>query len=86
MLDIQPDDEVITSPFTYAVTAEVSVLLGARPVFVDIEPDTCNINGLLTESRITPRTKAIMPVSLYGQSADMEEINHIVARRGLPVV
>jgi UDP-2-acetamido-2-deoxy-ribo-hexuluronate aminotransferase len=85
-LDTQPGDEVITSPFTFAATAEVMALLGARPVFVDIEPDTCNINAALIESRITSRTKAIMPVSLYGQCADMDEINAIAARHGLPVI
>lgn len=85
-LDIQPGDEVITSPFTFAATAEVMALLGARPVFVDVESDTCNINTALIESRITARTKAIMPVSLYGQCADMDAINAIAARHGLPVI
>jgi UDP-2-acetamido-2-deoxy-ribo-hexuluronate aminotransferase len=80
-------DEVITTPFTFAATAEVIVLLGAKPVFVDIEPDTCNIDARLIEAKITPRTKAIMPVSLYGQVADMDEINAIAARHdGIPVI
>lgn len=86
-LDVGPGDEVITTPFTFVATAEVIVLLGAKPIFVDIEPDTCNINAALIEDRITERTKAIMPVSLYGQSADMDEINAIAARHGnIPVI
>lgn len=86
-LDIKPGDEIITTPFTFAATAEVIVLLGGRPVFVDIEPDTCNINASLIEAKITPRTRAIMPVSLYGQPADMDEINAIAARHGdIPVI
>lgn len=86
-LRIRPGDEVITTPFTFAATAETIVLLGATPVFVDIEPDTCNINPRLIEAKITSRTRAIMPVSLYGQAADMDEINAIAARHGnLPVV
>jgi UDP-2-acetamido-2-deoxy-ribo-hexuluronate aminotransferase len=86
-LGIGPGDEVITSPFTFVATAEVIVLLGAKPVFVDIEPDTCNIDASLIEAKITDRTKAIMPVSLYGQPADMDAINAIAARHGnLPVI
>lgn len=86
-LGIGPGDEIITTPFTFIATAEVIVLLGAKPVFVDIESDTCNINARLIEAAITPRTKAIMPVSLYGQPADMAEINAIAARHGnLPVI
>src|SRR5438034_2886530 len=86
-LDLQPGDEVITTPFTFAATAEMIVLLGGVPVFVDIEPDTCNIDASLIEAAITPRTKAIMPVSLYGQVADMNEINAIAARHGdIPVI
>lgn len=81
-LDIGPGDEVITTPFTFAATAEVIVLAGATPVFVDVEPDTCNIDAALIEAAVTPRTKAIMPVGLYGQVADMSEINAIAARHG----
>lgn len=86
-LGVGPGDEVITTPFTFAATAEVIVLVGAKPVFVDIEPDTCNINASLIEAKITPNTKAIMPVSLYGQPADMDEINAIAAKHGnIPVI
>ena len=86
-LGLKPGDEVITTPFTFAATAEMIVLLGGKPVFVDIEPDTCNIDATLIEAAITPRTKAIMPVSLYGQVADMDEINAVAARHGnIPVI
>ena len=85
-LDIRPGDEVITTPFTFAATAETIVLAGARPVFVDIEPDTCNIDAALIEAKITPRTRALMPVGLYGQVADMTAINAIAARHGLAVI
>ncbi|HMC15494.1 MAG TPA: aminotransferase class I/II-fold pyridoxal phosphate-dependent enzyme, partial [Albitalea sp.] len=85
-LGLKPGDEVITTPFTFAATAEMIVLLGGVPVFVDIEGDTCNIDASLIEAKITPRTKAIMPVGLYGQVADMDEINAIAARHGLAVI
>ena len=85
-LDLKPGDEVITSPFTFAATAEMIVLAGGVPVFVDIEPDTANIDANLIEAAITPRTKAIMPVSLYGQVADMDTINVIAQRHGLAVI
>ena len=86
-LGIGPGDEIITTPFTFVATVEVIVLLGATPVYVDIEPDTCNINTRDIETKITAKTKAIMPVSLYGQPADMDEINAIAARHGnIPVI
>lgn len=85
-LELKPGDEVITTPFTFAATAETIVLAGAKPVFVDIEPDTCNIDASLIEQKISQRTRAIMPVSLYGQCADMDEINAIAARHGLAVI
>ena len=86
-IGLKPGDEVVTTPFSFAATAEMIVLLGGVPVFVDIEPDTCNIDAALIEAAITPRTRAIMPVSLYGQCADMDEINAIAARHGgIPVI
>jgi UDP-2-acetamido-2-deoxy-ribo-hexuluronate aminotransferase len=86
-LGIGSGDEVITTPFTFVATAEVIVLLGAKPVFVDIEPDTCNIDVSKIERAITSKTKAIMPVSLYGQPADMDEINAVAAKHGnIPVI
>lgn len=86
-LELKPGDEVITTPFTFAATVEAIVLLGGKPVFVDIEPDTCNIDWRGIEAKVTRRTKAIMPVSLYGQVCDMDEINAVAARHGgIPVI
>ena len=85
-LGIGPGDEVITPGFTYIATAETVALLGAKPVYVDIDPRTYNLNPALLEAAITPRTKAIIPVSLYGQCADMDTINAIAAKHGLPVI
>ena len=85
-LDLQPGQEVITTPFTFAATAEMIVLAGGIPVFVDIEADTCNIDVRQIEGAISERTRAIMPVSLYGQTSDMDEINIIAARHGLAVI
>jgi UDP-2-acetamido-2-deoxy-ribo-hexuluronate aminotransferase len=85
-LGVGRGDEVITTPFTFIATAEAIVLLGATPVFVDIDPVTCNIDPALIEAKITPATRAIIPVSLYGQPADMDEINAIAERHGLTVI
>ena len=86
-LGVGRGDEVITTPFTFVATAEVIVLLGATPVYVDIDPGTCNIDAAKLEAAITDRTKAIIPVSLNGQPADMDEINAIAARHGdIPVI
>src|SRR3989440_9681880 len=79
-LDIGPGDEVITVPFTWISTAEVILLVGAKPVFIDIEPDTYNVDINKIEAAITPRTKAIMPVSLFGQMPDCDAINRIGAK------
>ena len=85
-IGIGPGDEVITPCFTYIATAETVALLGAKPVYVDINPRTYNLNPALLEAAITPRTKAIVPVSLYGQCADMDAINAIAAKHGIPVI
>jgi UDP-2-acetamido-2-deoxy-ribo-hexuluronate aminotransferase len=85
-LGIGLGDEVVTSPFTFAATAEVIALAGATPVFVDVEPETGNIDAELIEAAVTERTRAILPVSLYGQPADMEKINRIAKRHGLAVI
>lgn len=85
-LNLQPGDEVITTPFTFAATAEVIVLLGGVPVFVDVEPDTALIDASQIEAAITARTRAIMPVSLYGQMADTSAIQAVADRHGLPVI
>jgi len=83
---IGPGDEVITPGFTYIATAETVALLGAKPVYVDVDPRTYNLDPTLLEAAITPRTKAIIPVSLYGQCADFDAINAIAARHGIPVI
>jgi UDP-2-acetamido-2-deoxy-ribo-hexuluronate aminotransferase len=85
-LGIGPGDEVITVPFTWISSAEVVGLVGARPVFVDIEPAGYNMDPGLLEAAITPRTKAVMPVSLFGQMPDYDRINAIAARHGLAVI
>ena len=85
-LGIGPGDEVITVPYTWISTAEVIALLGAKPIFVDVQPDTWNMDESKLESAITEKTKAIMPVSIYGQPPDMGPINEIAARYDLPVI
>lgn len=85
-LGIGPGDEVITPGFTYIATAETVALLGAKPVYVDIDPKTYNLDPSLLEAAITPRTKAIIPVSLYGQCADFDAINAIADKHGIPVI
>lgn len=85
-LGIGPGDEVVTTPFSFIATGEVIVLLGATPVFVDIEADTCNIDTAKLQAAITPRTRALMPVALYGQPADMDEVNAVAARHGIAVI
>jgi UDP-2-acetamido-2-deoxy-ribo-hexuluronate aminotransferase len=85
-LDISHGDEIITTPFTFIATAEVIALLGAKAVFVDIDEESYNIDVTKIEDAITERTKAIVPVSLYGQCADMDTINDIASRHNLVVI
>ena len=85
-MGVKAGDEVITIPFTFFATAGVISRLGAKPVFVDIQPDTFNIDPSLIEKAITPRTKAIIPVHLFGQCADMEAINEIAKRKNIHVI
>ena len=85
-LNIGPGDEVITVPFTWISTAEVVALVGARPVFVDIEPAAYNIDLDLIAAAVTPRTRAILPVSLFGQMPDYERLNDLAAECGLTVI
>lgn len=85
-LGVRAGDEVITTPFSFIATAEVIALLGARPVFVDIDARTYNLDPNLLEATITANTKAILPVSLYGQCADFDLINEIAVRHHLPVI
>lgn len=85
-LNIAPGDEIITTPFSFFATAEVIYLLGAKPVYVDINSQTYLLDPALLEAAITPKTKAIMPVSLYGQCADMDAINSIAKRHHIPVI
>ena len=85
-LDIGVGDEVITTPFTFIATAEVIAFLGAKAVFVDIDEETYNIDVSKIESAITDKTKAIIPVSLYGQCADMDAVNEIASKYSLPVI
>lgn len=85
-LGVGPGDEVISPGFSYIATAEAAVLLGATIVYVDIDPVTYNLDAALLEAAITPRTKAIIPVSLYGQPADFDAVNQIAARHAIPVI
>ena len=85
-LGIGAGDEIVTTPFTFIATGEMIALLGAKPIFVDIDPRTYNLDANHLRAVITPRTRAIMPVALYGQCANMDAINAIAAERGLPVI
>lgn len=85
-LGVGHGDEVIVPGFSYIATAETPALLGAKPVYVDIDPKTYNMNPVGLEAAITPRTKAIIPVSLYGQCADFDKINAIAEKRGIAVI
>ncbi|MBD8872847.1 DegT/DnrJ/EryC1/StrS family aminotransferase [Rhodanobacter sp. DHB23] len=85
-LGIGPGDEVITPGFTYIATAETVALLGAKPVYVDVDPRTYNLDPNLLETAITTKTKAIIPVSLYGQCADYDAINAVAAKYGITVI
>src|SRR5450830_1283944 len=85
-LGVGPGDEVIIPGFTYIATAETTALLGAKPIYIDVDPKTYNLDPRLLEAAITPRTKAIIPVSLYGQCADFDEINLIAEKYRLPVI
>jgi dTDP-4-amino-4,6-dideoxygalactose transaminase len=85
-LDLKAGDEVVTTPFTFFATASAITRLGAVPRFVDINPETYNIDASQIEAAITPRTRAIVPVHMYGQCSEMDAINAIAARHDLPVV
>ena len=85
-LGLRPGDEVVTTPFSFVATVETIVLLGAKPVFVDIDPKTYNLDETQVRNAITSKTKAIMPVSLYGQCAEMDVINEIAKEFGIPVI
>lgn len=85
-LGVGPGDEVITSPFTFVATAEMIALLGAKPVFVDIEADSYNIDPAEVAAAVSGKTRAILPVSLFGQCADLDAINTVAGKHGLPVI
>ena len=85
-LEVGPGDEVVTVSYTWISTAEVIALVGAKPVFVDIDPDTWNMDSAQLERAVSERTKAIIPVGIYGQTADMDAINEIANRHNIPVI
>src|SRR5687767_6543208 len=85
-LDVGPGDEVVTTPYSFFATVSAIARLGARPVFVDIDPDTCNLSVEQVAAKITSRTKAVQPVHLYGQCADMKGLMELCDPRGVPVV
>ena len=85
-LGIKPGDEIVTTPFTFVATTETIALLGAKPVYVDIEPRTFNIDPAKVAKAITKKTKAIIPVHLYGQAAEMDPIMEIAGKHGIPVI
>jgi UDP-2-acetamido-2-deoxy-ribo-hexuluronate aminotransferase len=85
-IGVGPGDEVITVPYTFFATAETVALLGARPVFVDIEEDSWNMNPSLLDEAITERTKAIIPVGIFGQTANMSAINEVANAHAIPVI
>ncbi len=85
-LGVGPGDEVILPPFTFFATVGAVCRLGARPVFADIERDSCNLDPAQVENKITPRTKAVIPVHLFGQCVDMEPLWHVAERHNLPIV
>jgi dTDP-4-amino-4,6-dideoxygalactose transaminase len=85
-LGVQPGDEVITTPFTFVATTETIVLLGAKPVYVDIDPQTFNLDPAGIELAITKKTKAIIPVHLYGQAVDMDPLIAVANKYGIPII
>jgi dTDP-4-amino-4,6-dideoxygalactose transaminase len=85
-LGVGPGDEVITTPFTFVATVETVALLGATPIFADIDPETFNLDAAKVAAKITPRTKAIMPVHLFGQMADMTALRALATQHGLPLI
>jgi len=85
-MDLQPNDEVITTPFTFIATSNAILIAGAKPVFVDIDPETLLLDPAKIEEKITPNTKAIVPVHLYGRICDMKKINEIAKKHNLVVL
>jgi dTDP-4-amino-4,6-dideoxygalactose transaminase len=85
-LDVKPGDEIITTPFTFVATAEMIALIGLTPVFADIDPATFNIDAAEVERKITPRTRAILPVHLFGQMADMTALSRLAEAHNLPLI